>query len=132
MVELELRVENVSGIIANIYRGRDGALAGIRDAVHHWGDQVRFRARQRVRIRSGRTHDAITTEYGDAGLSFTTFVDPEPFEQAGLSYYPLWLEIGTRTMPASPYFFPSFREVEPLLIADIGARIRRGFDAVAV
>lgn len=130
-VTIELRVTNLSAVIANIYRFDRDAQRGMRNAAIRAGEFCKHTARQFVDVDTGRTYNAIETDYGDAGLSFETYVDPEPFARDGVEFYPWWLEMGTRFRPATPFLFPAFRLTEPILKAEVAREIRAALAAAA-
>lgn len=131
MAVIELRVTNTSAVIANIYAFDRRAQVGMRNANLRAGEFCKHTARQFVPVRSGRTYNAIDTDYGDAGLSFKTFVDPEPFVRDGEDYYPVYIEFGTRKRPATPFLLPAFRLTEPVLKAAIAREIRAALASAA-
>lgn len=128
---IELRVKNQSAVIANIYAFDRRAQVGMRNACLRAGAFCKHAARQLVHVDTGRTYNAIDTSYGDAGLSFQTFVDVEPFVRDGVDYYPPYEEFGTRFRPAHPFLFPAFRLTEPVLKAAVAGEIRAALAASA-
>lgn len=119
----ELSFRNQAAVIANVMRFEDNALAEIRALVVEYGEKARALTQSFAPVRTGWMRDHVRTRYGPLGYSWETGWDANDFIGQGLSFYPWFVEFGTRFMGAQPSLTPAYNIVAPQFHAALSAKL---------
>jgi HK97 gp10 family phage protein len=109
----ELSVRNQAALVANFYSFDVEAKEQIRALVVRQAESLRNLTMSFAPVDTGYMRDHVLARYGPEGFSFEVGWEASDFLGAGLSFYPFFVEYGTRFMPAQPSLGPAWREVEP-------------------
>jgi len=124
-MRLELSVRNTQAMVAN-FRAFDETLqTEVRSVVQESGEFTKGLARFFAPVDTGFLRDHLNVEYGEQGYSFEVGWRETEFIQAGLAFYPVFTEFGTRFAPAQPCLFPAYAEAKPMFVADLVDAVRR-------
>lgn len=125
---LDLSFRDTKAAIANIY----AADAAVQEAVVRLNREAGEYARELTQffspVDTGFMRDHVRVIFGPKGYSFEVGWLEEDFINAGLAFYPIFQEYGTRNMPAQPSLTPAYREVESWYIPAMSEEIRAAIE----
>lgn len=124
-MRLDLSVRNTQATAAN-FRAMDATLQ--EEVVHlvaESGQLTKELTQFFCPVRTGFMRAHVRVWFGERGYSFEVGWDAADFLEAGLAFYPIFVEFGTRFAAAQPSLFPAYFEVQPGFVADLTEAIRR-------
>ena len=124
-------VRGVTGLIANVRAFDRIAVAEIGDAMERAAKDTRDLGRQLCAVDTGFMREHLDYELTPERRAYTVGWKPEDFAEAGLPFYPIWVELGTSNSPAQPSLFPAHETMQPHVQADVGEAIRRSIARVS-
>lgn len=127
-LHFELGVRNLQGLAANFHRLDETLQDGMRELVRETAYDTRDYA---YLIAPKDTHflaDHIEAWFTESGLGFEVGWDANDFYEAGLAFYPWFVEFGTRFMAAQPSVGPAWDNQRPIFQQKMERLMR---DAVA-
>lgn len=125
-----LEVRGVTGLIANVRVFDRIARQEIGDAMERGASDTADLTKQLCAVDSGFMRDHVGYEMSPERLTYTVGWKPEDFADAGLPFYPPFVELGTSNSPAQPALFPAHEAMSPHVQADVGAALRRSIARV--
>ena len=126
-MKLDVRVNDVTGLVANLYARDERVQVDVRDAVQRFGVDVRVLARDLAPVDTGFMREQIRDEYSPEGLTVQVGYREEDFTAKGLPFYAPYQEYGTVYMAAQPHIGPAYRAMLPHFKEDVSAILRRAF-----
>lgn len=124
-MRLDLGVRNTQAVAAN-FRAFDLTFQGeVREIVRETGEATKGLAFFLAPVDTGFLREHIRDVYGPEGLAFEVGWFEEDFTKAGLAFYPIFTEFGTRFAPAQPCLFPAYEEMRPGFVLDLVDAMRR-------
>jgi len=124
-------VRGVTGLVANLRAFDRIAVAEIGDAMERGAKDTRDLARQLCAVDTGFMREHLDYELTPERRAYTVGWKPEDFAEAGLPFYPPFVELGTSNSPAQPSLFPAHETMQPHVQSDIGAALRRSIEGSA-
>ena len=131
---VSVTVVNVDGLTARLERGGKKARQAILDAVGESAARLEQRTIDLCPKRSFYMSEHVRTDFSDKGFVFETGWDARDFEGTTdengrpRSFYPVFVELGTRKMAAQPSLSIAFAEEEPRYKAALDDALRRALD----
>lgn len=126
---LELSFRNTAAVIANIYATDEATQEAVVAMVHEAGQYCKDLAYFYSPVDTGFMREHLRVIYGPRGYSFEVGWAAEDFIAAGLAFYPVFQEFGTRFMAAQPSLTPAYQDTAtwflPALSAEISAAAAR-------
>lgn len=123
-LHFELGVRNLQGLAANFHRADDeiqaGALALVRETAEDVVDLAYLIAPKRTHFLAEHIKYWLTK----SGLGFEAGWRAEDFYEAGLDFYPFYVEFGTRFMAAQPSVGPAWDHNRPMFEEKMGRLMR--------
>lgn len=130
-MKLNLSFRNMGAVVAN-FRAADAVLqTEVRVAVTDAGEFCRELAYFLSPVDTGFMREHLKTLYSDDGLVFETGWLEEDFLVAGLAFYPIYVEFGTRYMAAQPSLSPAYQDTKVDFKRRISAAVRASFARAA-
>lgn len=127
-----VEVRGQSALSANFHRLNRNIASELRAVSDRAGRDTVKLARQLVPKDTRRTERAITYTLSEAGYTVHIFVDPEPYAEDGVTYYPPFVERGTSRSPAQPFMFPAWEAIRPHYQQDVREAIIDSCQDVAI
>lgn len=120
-----LTVHGMMGLIANV-RAFD-ALAGreIREAMRRGANDTKELTQQLCAVDTGFMRDHVRADMSPDDLTYNVGWKEEDFAEAGLPFYPPFVELGTSASEAQPALFPAHEQMTPHIQQDVGDALRR-------
>lgn len=129
-LHFELGVRNLQGL-ATVFHRADGEIEeGARALVEETAKDTRDLA---YLIAPKRTHflaDHIKYWLTQSGLGFEVGWDATDFAEAGLDFYPVYVEFGTRFMEAQPSVGPAWDHNSPIFREKLATMMRQAIDRI--
>lgn len=126
---LQLSFRNTAAVIANIYATDDALQEAVVAMVHEAGQYCKDLAYFYSPVDTGFMREHLRVIYGPKGYSFEVGWLQEDFLSAGLAFYPVFQEFGTRFMSAQPSLTPAYQDTTvwflPALSAELNAAVER-------
>ena len=133
-IQIGVKVIGIEGVIARFERGGKAARQGILDVTGEAAARIHQRTVDLCPKKSGFMSENVRTDFSDSGLSFETGWDARDFlgtvdEQGNpRSFYPFFVELGTRHMAAQPSLSIAYAEELPRYRAELSEALRRALD----
>jgi hypothetical protein len=121
----KLSVRGQKAVIANMNNWRTNVLRRLRTHTAQTGVEVRDMAKTVSPYRTGRMRRSITLNLSPKGFAFEVFYDPQVFARDGEPYYAVFVELGTRLMPAWPTISWAYDINAPRYAAGVRDILRR-------
>lgn len=128
-----LRVEGVSGMIANIYSAQEWLQRRIRWRTVNTAQRIKNRAKGLAPVDRGYLRSSITYRVSDDELVFEVYCDPEVFAQIPTGAeepYDVFVEFGTSTTRAQPFLYPAWEAEIGGYVDGIGRDIRKAIQMI--
>jgi hypothetical protein len=97
-----LTVYGREGIILNLRKVERAIRARVIKETLRTGKEALGFAKNVCPVDTGRMRRSLTGEPLPSGLLYKLYYEPSHFERDGVTYYPVYVERGTRRMPARP------------------------------
>lgn len=123
-IKLELSVRNESAIAANFFAADVEIYAAFQAAATSASELLREVVQATCAVDTGFMRDHVRIWRSPTGLAWEVGWDAGDFFNAGLAFYPFFVEYGTRYMAAQPSLEPAYNYVVPIYLADVEALIR--------
>lgn len=123
-VKLELSVRNESGLVANFFALDAEIQVAMRFAAASAADLVQQVVQATCAVDTGFMRDHVRIWRSPTGLAWEVGWDAGDFFEAGLAFYPFFVEYGTRFMAAQPSLEPAYNYVVPIYLAEVEALVR--------
>ena len=128
------RITGVSRLRRKLRRFDKAVLAEIREVVAEGGELIRNEAIKRVPVKTGNLRDVLRHRSAVAirgdRLSVKVGVRTKSLMKRG--FYAMFVEFGTKSVPARPFLVPAFKATLPLLVRWSAAAINRAVNKVAL
>ena len=128
-VRMTVGTRNRRALAANFSAADARAQRAVRGVVARYAERQFRLTRELAPVDTGFLRSHIRKRVSDDGLAYEVGVREEDFEGAGLPFYPVYLEFGTRFMAARPFIFPARDAVAPefrrALRGELSKAIRR-------
>lgn len=111
-VRLSLSFKNAAGVIANIYALDDELQRDVKKLVRDAGQYFHDLTYFLCAVDTGFMREHIRVLYGREGYTFEVGWLESDFVAAGLAFYPIYVEFGTRFMEAQPALYPAYKDTE--------------------
>lgn len=115
-INFTLGVRGTRGLAANFYAADRDILQAMRDLTKRGAQLIVDVTRQLAPVRTGFMRDHVAYELLPSGLGYEAGWRESDFTAAGLPFYPLFQELGTRFMAANPSLGPAAQYVAPILL----------------
>lgn len=129
-MKLELSVRNVAATVVNLYAYDKRIKRDVKKLVREYGELTKELTQFFCAVDTGFMRDHVVTLYTPSGLGWETGWDVMDFVEAGLPFYPFWVEFGTELMVAQPALTPAYRETEAEFRAALRERVRRAVSSL--
>lgn len=116
-------VKNTAAVVANFFAADQRAQRAIRRTVRDYAGMTADLTRFFAPRDSGFLADHVAQWFTPRGFEFEVGWDPDTFAQAGLPYYPPFVEFGTERNAAQPSLGPAYNEVAPQFRRALGENI---------
>lgn len=120
-----LSVTGTKAVISNLRSWRRTVIRRLAVHTAATGAEIRDMAKTVSPYDTGRMMRSITLALSEQGLAFEVFYDPEHFARDGEPYYPVFVELGTRNMPARPTLGWAYEVNAPAYAAGVRAILRK-------
>jgi len=110
---LTFDTSQLSAVVANFYSAEREVVRAAQDLVRRTGDAMKEIAQTISPVDTGFMRDHIRARYTEQGLAVSVGWLAEDFEEAGLQFYPPYVELGTSRQGAQPTIWPAYDEVAP-------------------
>ena len=133
---VSVTVVNLDGLTARLERGGKKARQAILDAVGESAARLEQRTIDLCPKDTGYMAEHVRTDFSDKGFIFETGWDATDFEGTTdaqghpRSFYPFFVEFGTRHMAAQPSLSIAYAEEEPRYKAALDDALRRALESV--
>jgi hypothetical protein len=119
-----LAVHGQHGIIINLRKADRAMRSAVIKVTQKNGRACVKLAKALCPVDTGRMRRSITGKPSPTGITYSVFYEPSFFTQDGVTYYPYWVEKGTRRMPARPVLTWAKRQIDPIHKRDVAEAIR--------
>lgn len=130
MSRLTLSTRGAAAVAANFYARDRAAQMAIKRVVRRNGVALHERARALCPVDTGFMRSQLRLAFSEQGYVYEVGWDEQDFSAAGLAFYPVYVEFGTRFQAAQPSLFPAREQQDPIfrreLRAELSAAIQRG------
>lgn len=123
-IHFELGVRNISALVANLHAADEEIQLALRAAAHSAAELLVEVVQQTCAVDTGFMRDHVRAWFTPSGLGFEVGWDAGEFFEAGLAFYPWFVEFGTRYMAAQPSLLPGYDYVVPIYQEDIADLVR--------
>jgi HK97 gp10 family phage protein len=124
-VQMDLSFKNTSAVIANLYAFDADVQVAVINLVRRAGEFCRELTFYFSPVDTTFMRNHIRVTFGPKGYSFEVGWLEDDFLSAGLAFYPLYQEFGTRFMHAQPSLTPAYEETREWFLPELTAEIRR-------
>jgi HK97 gp10 family phage protein len=118
-MQMELSVRNESGLAANFYAAERDVVEAMRAAAERAAELVQQVVQMTCAVDTGFMRDHVRVYRSPNGLVWEVGWDATDFFNAGLAFYPWFVEFGTRFMAAQPSLLPAYDYVVPIYQQDV-------------
>lgn len=136
------KIKNRARLIAKLKSLPIAIRAEIRKPMENGANELVQAQRAAAPVRTGALRDSINWVYGDAPkgtISSGRQTDGTPINDLKITvfagnekaYYARWIEFGTATTPAQPYFYPIYRFMRKRIAAGIKRSAIKAIKTVA-
>lgn len=115
---------NLRGLVANLFAADARAQKAVRSTVATYGNKQYRLSRELAPVDTGFLRASIRLRFSDDGLAYEVGVREKDYTDAGLPFYALYQEFGTRFMAAQPFIFPARDQIAPEFKRALGANVR--------
>lgn len=122
---ITLTTRNRSATIARVYSVFPPIVEACREIVAKYGAETVRLVQATCAKDTWFMHDHARFVLSKDRLSYEAGWFNEDFAAAGKRFYPIFVEFGTRRMAAQPSLFPANEHLRPMMLAELGAEIRR-------
>lgn len=123
-VRLSLSFKNAAAVAANFHDYDQKAHKAIRELVREAGQYCHDLTVFLCPVDTGFMSEHVRVIYGREGYTFEVGWLEEDFIAAGLAFYPIFVEFGTRFMHAQPSLYPAYQDTKEWFIPELGDRLR--------
>jgi HK97 gp10 family phage protein len=123
-VRLSLSFKNAAAVAANFKHYDEGSHKVIRELVREAGQYCHDLTVFLCPVDTGFMRDHVRVLYGKEGYSFEVGWLEEDFLAAGLAFYPIFVEFGTRFMAAQPSLVPAYQDTKEWFVPALGDALR--------
>jgi HK97 gp10 family phage protein len=129
--DVELKVQNIDGIVANFHAASAGVQRDVLALVGDFGARMEQRTVDLCPKRTFYMSEHVRTDFSDAGYTVETGWDASDFlgttDAHGhpRSFYPPYVEFGTRHMRAQPSLTLAWNELSPAFAQQLSDILRR-------
>lgn len=123
-VRMDLSFKNAAAVIANIYNADRVFIAATKKLVREAGQYNHDLAYFLAAFDTGFMREHLRVLYGAEGYSFEVGWYEEDFVAAGLAFYPIYVEFGTRFMAAQPALYPAYRDTKEWFLPALSNELR--------
>lgn len=123
-IHFELGVREAAGLVANFHAADKRVQWAVRDLVRETALEVQELTRFLCPVRTGFMRDHVRHWISDKGFAFEVGWDAQDFFDAGLAFYPYFVEYGTRKMAAQPSLTPAYEHAQEHFWQDLGRVLR--------
>lgn len=123
-IKPEVSVSGIDGIVANLYSGKILVRSAVVTTNAKYGRAIRELAKSLCPVDTARMRSSIVDEYSPQGLTFVVKFDKSVFDNDGVSYYPVFVEFGTKKSGAQPSLGPAYENLSPVWKEELGRNIR--------
>lgn len=131
-IRLELSVRNESALVANFFALDAEIQVAMQLAAASAADLVRQVVQSTCAVDTGFMRDHVRIWKSPTGLVWEVGWDAGDFFDAGLAFYPFFVEYGTRFMAAQPSLGPAYEYVVPIYLADVEALVQLAIERRSV
>lgn len=117
--QLTFDTAQLSALVANFYAADPDVQQAAKAAVRSAGDAMYEIAHALCAVDTGFMRSQLTERVTEGGYAVSVGWSEDVFLAAGLSFYPPFVELGTRFMAAQPAIGPAFDLVMPEFEADM-------------
>jgi HK97 gp10 family phage protein len=110
---LDFDTAQLSALVANFYAADRDVKAAAQALVERSGDAMIEIAQTISPVDTGFMRDHIRKRVTEQGMAVSIGWESADFEEAGLQFYPPYVELGTMRMTAQPTIWPAYDEVAP-------------------
>lgn len=121
---MDLSFRNTSATIANIFALDADVQIAVVQLVHKAGEFCRELTYFLAPVDTSFMRDNIRVTFGPKGYTFEVGWLEEDFIAAGLAFYPIYQEFGTRFMAAQPSLVPAYNETKEWFLPALSAEIQ--------
>jgi HK97 gp10 family phage protein len=118
---LTFHTPQLSALVANFYASDAEIQRAARAAVKRAGDAMFEIAEALCAVDTGFMVEHMRERITEGGYAVSIGWDAADFEDAGLAFYPPFVEFGTSKMAAQPAIGPAFEIVAPEFEAELAA-----------
>lgn len=129
-IGLELGVRQSSGLVANFYKADRAIHDGIRQSSRDAGALTKEITQQLSRVKTGFMRAHVTLRESPMGLVWEVGWDVVDFVDAGLPFYPVFQELGTRTISPMYALQAAHRYVSEIFGEQLRATIRDAIEGL--
>jgi HK97 gp10 family phage protein len=126
---MTVSTRNLRALVANLYAGDQRAQKALRRTVKKYGNKQWRLSRELAPVDTGFLRKHIRLRFSDDGLVYEVGVLEKDYREAGLPFYAIYQEFGTRFMSAQPFIFPArdqtYPEFRSALSKDLSSAIKR-------
>jgi HK97 gp10 family phage protein len=129
-LDLEFGVRNTAGLAANFHAADRDVQDAMREIMDRGADLIVDITKQLVPRDTGFMGDHVAKRRVAGGLGYEVGWDASDFIAAGLAFYPVFVELGTRMMAAQPSLGPAYNYATPIIQQDARAILRRAIERI--
>lgn len=129
-LQLELAVRDTSGVAANFHAADGEITRDMQGVIDRGADLIVAVTRQLVPVRTGFMREHVTKRKSAGGLAFEVGWSATDFINAGLAFYPVFVEFGTRNMAARPSLGRAYRYAVPIIQQEARDVIRAAIERI--
>lgn len=130
-VGLELGVRESSGMAANFYKADRAVYDAIQRSSRNAGLLTKEITQQLSRVRTGFMRAHVTLNETPTGLVWEVGWNAEDFIDAGLPFYPVFQELGTRHITPMHALRDAFRYVQDVFGDELRDSIRGAIEGIS-
>lgn len=119
---IDVQVRGAKALVANLFARQHRIKRDVLDITERFGERTFNVAAANTPRRMGLMLSSLKIEMSQRGYAFVVFYDSSRFPN---TYYPVFVEYGTRFMEAQFPLTRAYREIEPQYRAEI-SRVVRG------
>lgn len=123
-VRLTISTRNLRGLVANLSAADAVMQRQARRTVKRYGEKQWRLTRELAPVDTGFLREHIRLRFSEDGLIYEVGFLEEDFREAGLPFYAIFTEWGTRFMAPRPCVFPARDAIAPEFRSALGANIR--------
>lgn len=128
MSDLSLAVQDLTGVIRNIFAADPIAVTAMKGTTRKSGKRAYRIAQQLCPVDEGFMKDNMELVFTDEDLFWELGWEERVFTEAGLPFYPPYQEYGTDRNQAQPSITPAHFEESPRFQKEIGDDVRAALE----